>query len=208
MPIYESIIDIDTAGPADTTNMTPETTVTRPSWLSFRTKAGLCMLGAATLVMFFAGTFSNNQTPSVVSLSSLPLMGSSNEDIAIAPLSPCTFDECNASNCDHTLAPYTCLRHNGGPHGGCSAVPWADWTCTDQCDLTGCEGLSIPEDSESCDVDCDQEWCDSGRLCGPEVPYQCTAGSSRFGCSADEYQWTFRSSAPSCSSCCNSITCE
>jgi hypothetical protein len=31
---------------------------------------------------------------------------------------PCTFKECFASNCNHDVAPYTCLFHNGGPHGG------------------------------------------------------------------------------------------
>lgn len=31
---------------------------------------------------------------------------------------PCTFEECFASNCNHEVAPYTCLYHNGGPHGG------------------------------------------------------------------------------------------
>jgi hypothetical protein len=31
---------------------------------------------------------------------------------------PCTFKECFASNCNHDAAPYTCLFHNGGPHGG------------------------------------------------------------------------------------------
>lgn len=31
---------------------------------------------------------------------------------------PCTFKECFASNCNHEAAPYTCLFHNGGPHGG------------------------------------------------------------------------------------------
>ena len=30
----------------------------------------------------------------------------------------CTFKECFASNCNHDEAPYTCLFHNGGPHGG------------------------------------------------------------------------------------------
>lgn len=30
----------------------------------------------------------------------------------------CTFNECFASNCDHESAPFTCLFHNGGPHGG------------------------------------------------------------------------------------------
>jgi hypothetical protein len=194
MPTYESIIDM--AEPTTTPSMTPETT--RPSW--FSKKAGLFMLGAAALVLF-AGMRSSNQTPAVVS--SLPLMGASHEETARA----CTFDECNRSNCNHDLAPYTCLFHNGGVHGGCSPVPWTDFTCTEQCDLTGCDGLSIPEDSKSCDKDCDQEWCDTGRLCGPEVPFQCTEGSSRFGCSADEFQWTFRSSQPSCSSCCNIMAC-
>lgn len=193
MPIYESIID--TAEP-DALNMTPETRDTRSSWFSFRAKAGLFMLGGAALV-FFAGMHSSNQTPLVVS--SLPLMGSSKG----ATARPCTFDECNGSNCNHKVAPYTCLRHNGGPHGGCSDVPWTDSTCDDQCDLSGCEDLEIPDDAESCDVDCEKEWCDSGRLCGPDVPYQCTDGSSRFGCSADKYKWAFRSAATSCASCCN-----
>ena len=30
----------------------------------------------------------------------------------------CTLSECFASSCNHEVAPYTCLFHNGGPHGG------------------------------------------------------------------------------------------
>ena len=30
----------------------------------------------------------------------------------------CTFKECFADNANHEAAPYTCLFHNGGPHGG------------------------------------------------------------------------------------------
>jgi hypothetical protein len=30
----------------------------------------------------------------------------------------CSFEDCYASNCDHEIAPYTCLFNNGGPHGG------------------------------------------------------------------------------------------
>ena len=30
----------------------------------------------------------------------------------------CTLTECYASNCNHEVAPFTCLFHNGGPHGG------------------------------------------------------------------------------------------
>jgi hypothetical protein len=138
-------------------------------------------------------------------LSLLPLMGSSSHTDNTPS---CTFDECNASNCDHTLAPYTCLFHNGGPHGGCSDHEWLPETCTTQCDLSGCAGLDIPDDVSSCSgVECEQEWCHAGRLCGSDVPYQCTDGSARFGCSADEFQWTFRSAATSCSACCDVNTC-
>lgn len=194
---YESIVDM--ASPASDENMTPETT-TRPMRFSFGAKAGLFCLGAAALVFF-----ANNGVPARVSESTLPLMGSSHTSGQSTP--PCTFDECNASNCDHTLAPYTCLFHNGGPHGGCSDHPWLSETCTTQCDLTGCAELDIPEDVTSCSVKCEDEWCAGGRLCGSDVPYQCTEGSSRFGCSADDFLWTFRSAATSCSSCCDVNTC-
>jgi hypothetical protein len=30
----------------------------------------------------------------------------------------CLFDECYATACNAEFAPYTCLFHNGGPHGG------------------------------------------------------------------------------------------
>jgi hypothetical protein len=204
MPIYESIIEVDTAEPdTGNMNMTPETRDTRPSWFSFRAKAGLFMLGGAALVFFAGGMQSSgNQAHTPSAASSLPLMGSSKNTAR-----PCTFDECNGSNCNHEVAPYTCLFHNGGPHGGCSAVPWTDASCSDQCDLTGCDDLPIPEDAESCDVDCEEDWCGNGRLCGKDVPYQCTDGSSRFGCSADKFKWAFRSAATSCSSCCNIKTC-
>jgi hypothetical protein len=199
MPIYESIID--TAGPADN-NMTPETRDTRPSLISFRAKAGLAMLGGACLV-FFAGMHSSSNPAAPSMSSSLPLMGSSKPSAR-----PCTFDECNGSNCNHDVAPYTCLFHNGGPHGGCSPTPWTDASCTDQCDLTGCADLDIPDDAPSCDdVDCEEDWCSNGRLCGPDVPYQCTDGSSRFGCSADKFKWSFKSAPTSCASCCNIKTC-
>jgi hypothetical protein len=206
MPIYESIIDTAESTETGTTvNMTPETRDTRPSWLSFRTKAGLAMLGGACLV-FFAGmhSSSNNEAPSAAMSSNLPLMGSSHGETVRS----CTFDECNGSNCNHDVAPYTCLFHNGGPHGGCSETPWTEASCTDQCDLTGCADLAIPDDAPSCDdVDCEEDWCSNGRLCGPDVPYQCTDGASRFGCSADKFKWTFRSAATSCASCCNIKTC-
>jgi hypothetical protein len=210
MPIYESISDTAEPGTAGNMNMdmdmTPETRDTRPSWFSFRTKAGLFMLGGAALVLFAGGMKSGNQQAQVpsasLSSSSLPMMGSSKPSARA-----CTFDECNGSNCNHEVAPYTCLFHNGGPHGGCSAIPWTDASCDDQCDLTDCDDIPIPEDAPSCDEDCEEDWCGNGRLCGSDVPYQCTDGSSRFGCSADEYKWTFKSAATTCSSCCNINTC-
>jgi len=41
----------------------------------------------------------------------------------------CSFKDCYASNCNQKVAPYTCLLHNGGPHGGCSATPWVPGSC-------------------------------------------------------------------------------
>ena len=121
----------------------------------------------------------------------------------------CTFDECFASSCDKELAPFTCLLHNGGPHGGCSATPWTLETCDDGCDLGGCDDLDIPDDADDCDVECTEEFCDQQqqRLCGPEVPFQCTSGSSTFGCSRDKYLWTLRVAKTSCGSCCNVMYC-
>jgi hypothetical protein len=207
MPVYESIIDTAESAETGTTmnTMTPETRDTRPSWVSFRTKAGLAILGGACLVFFAGMHSSSNPGPSAAMSASLPLMGSSHGETTARP---CTFDECNGSNCNHKVAPYTCLFHNGGPHGGCSETPWTEASCTDQCDLTGCSDLAIPDDAPSCDdVDCEEDWCGNGRLCGPDVPYQCTDGSSRFGCSADKFKWTFRSADTSCASCCNIKTC-
>jgi hypothetical protein len=36
----------------------------------------------------------------------------------------CLFDECYATKCNAAFAPYTCLFHNGGPHGGWYVVLW------------------------------------------------------------------------------------
>jgi hypothetical protein len=48
---------------------------------------------------------------------------------SLLPSPACTFMECSKS-CDHIEAPYLCLNHNGGPHGGCSSTPWVVGTCT------------------------------------------------------------------------------
>ena len=133
----------------------------------------------------------------------LPLLGSSKSGAVAA----CTFDECASSGCNAEAAPYTCLFHNGGPHGGCSASPWLEWTCTTQCDISGCDDLEIPDSVPDCAQDCPEDWCQMGRLCGDDVPYQCTNGASAFGCSSDTYQWIFRVSEAACSSCCDVTTC-
>jgi len=117
----------------------------------------------------------------------------------------CTFEECYGSNCNQEVAPFTCLFNNGGPHGGCSPTPWLEGTCTTSCDLTNCGLLDIPEDTKSCDQPCDQTFCTNyaDRLCGDDVPYQCTSGSAKFGCSNGKLEWTLRTSSDTCSSCCN-----
>lgn len=131
----------------------------------------------------------------------VPMMGSS-------AVRDCSFAECYASGCNHDLAPFTCLFHNGGPHGGCSSVPWISWTCSEQCNLAACEDIDIPPSTPTCeDVVCDPEWCKGGQVCGPDVPYQCTNGAARFGCSEDPLQWTLRTDHVMCPTCCDASTC-
>jgi hypothetical protein len=127
--------------------------------------------------------------------------------MSFSGVASCTFEECFNSNCNAEFAPYTCLLHNGGPHGGCSNIPWVEGTCEKQCDLSGCDALEIPDDTKDCDVACDKTWCAQGRLCGSDVQYQCTVGASAFGCSDDAYHWTLRTASTACSSCCNVNLC-
>lgn len=154
----------------------------------------------------------------IIGISAFPRTGGKTETAAMLqlvniktapPPQPCTFAECIASHCDIVEAPYLCLFHNGGPHGGCSPVPWADGTCTVSCDQGGCDALDIPSDATSCDgTPCDGiEGSCGGQTCGPDVPYQCTAGAGRHGCSGDEYHWTAYTSPETCSSCCDARTC-
>jgi len=120
----------------------------------------------------------------------------------------CTFNECFDTSCDKKLAPFVCELWNGGPMGGCSPTPWLEGTCDDFCNLSNCDTLPIPPTTDSCkDVECSIEWCESPQLCGSDVPYQCTNGSGRFGCSDDPLQWTLRSSTSTCSECCDITTC-
>mmetsp|Transcript_19107 Transcript_19107/g.41363 ORF Transcript_19107/g.41363 Transcript_19107/m.41363 type:complete len:211 (-) Transcript_19107:166-798(-) len=180
--------------------------VTHHTTMTPRRTPLLIGFGSLLLVTFIAiyASVKENATPS--DLTSVDMLGRSSPSSASA----CTFKECSASRCNHEVAPFTCLFHNGGVHGGCSPIPWTVETCTTQCDLTGCDDLDIPDDVEDCDVQCSDEWCTMGgqRLCGSTAQYQCMVGSSAFGCSDDRYQWTFRTSDASCSSCCNADTCE
>jgi len=159
----------------------------------------IAIIGAAALL--FAST--STSTHSSETAAELPVVG-----IHGPAARDCTFDECYASNCDKETAPFTCEFHNGGPHGGCSSTPWTELTCDDQCDLTVCSSLPIPDTVESCKgAQCSTEWCTQGQLCGTDIPYQCTDGSARFGCSTNDLKWTLKSADVVCSSCCDVATC-
>ena len=64
------------------------------------------------------------------------------------------------------------------------------------------------KDAKSCGP-CSDEQCEAfagKQMCGEKSPYVCTAGSSRFGCSADKYKWA-NVVKTSCSDCCDINTC-
>ena len=169
-------------------------TSVRPSYLSSKLSITLLLSCVVTMAIVLVSSRTDTQ-PTQAGM----LLGAPPHATARA----CTFDECIGSSCNNELAPFTCLFHNGGPHGGCSAIPWIPETCDDECFLGGCADLDIPEGVDDCDHPCDKDFCDLGRLCGSEVPYQCTSGASTFGCSDDKYMWTIRVLETSCGSCCN-----
>merc|ERR1719491_1498596 len=74
----------------------------------------------ATLLVITTGStmYSQNKT--------VPLMMGSSS--AGSHARPCTFTECFAAPCNKEIAPYICEFHNGGPHGGCSSIPWIEGT--------------------------------------------------------------------------------
>ena len=166
----------------------------------------LILAGCAFVATMMVAVFSGRTTTTAVTsaqLESVELLGSSN---SAAP--GCTFEECRKSNCNFEMAPYMCLFHNGGPHGGCSAYEWTTETCTTQCDTSGCSLLDVPDDTDSCNSKCTEDWCIMNRLCELPAKYQCTNGAATFGCSPDEYQWTYKTTEATCSSCCDATTCE
>ena len=192
--------------------MEKEEEIAVPSRRSKPLGRALLLLGAFLLcvvvVAMVAYRPSMHSTPSPIIVEDVVPLGRPPSNSSVTT-TPCTFDECTRSMCNAETAPYVCLFHNGGVHGGCSPVPWTPETCTTQCDVAGCDDLEIPDSVQDCNQDCPQEWCEVGpRLCGSEAPYQCTDGASAFGCSADAYQWTFRVTEAACSSCCKASSCE
>jgi hypothetical protein len=181
----------------------PEVTDNYSFWpMSLNSRNGITAVGfsltIAAAVMFLVTTQTHSSA-----------QGAQMEPVlmSFSGVASCTFEECFSTSCNSELAPYTCLFHNGGPHGGCSDIPWVEGTCEKQCDLSGCDELEIPDDYENCDVACGKSWCDAGRLCGPDVQYQCQIGASAYGCSEDTFHWTLRTASTACSSCCNVNLC-
>ena len=120
---------------------------------------------------------------------------------------PCTWSECTSSKCSPSTAPYTCLKWNGGPHGGCSSTPWLVGTCDDQCSLTSCSTLPTPPGTATCSKPCPKSHCALPSLCGLDVPYQCLEGSAANGCSDDEMHWTVDVQETTCGECCDVSSC-
>jgi hypothetical protein len=164
--------------------------------------AGVCLLSRNASSYMHIRSNKSNLLTSLTTTSSLPLEGASHT--SSSKTRACTFDECLASKCDHTLASFTCLTHNGGPHGGCADSEWTADSCTESCNLSGCDSLKIPDSVKGCNgVKCPKEWCQIGQLCGSDAPYQCTDGPGRYGCSAEAYHWVYNSCP-----CCDVTSCE
>ena len=161
------------------------------------------LLVAAFFVVAMTGSNAPTST-AMTNLDNLPMEG-----MVSSYKRDCIFSECLQARCDPDAAPYICLWHNGGPHGGCSPVPWSAGTCDDGCNVGACADLALPDDIISCShMSCSPEWCETtarqAQQCGPEVPYQCTNGPGRLGCSEDPYYWVLNG----CPECCNANTCD
>lgn len=160
-------------------------------WMSIALISVLLLAGLSTLTR-------DGSQPSA----SQNLQGSSSP-----PPRSCIWSECVSSKCSPSTAPYTCLKWNGGPHGGCSVIPWVEGTCDDQCDLMECSNLPIPEGTKTCDKPCPKTHCAKPSLCGLDVPYQCLEGSAANGCSDDEMHWTVSVQDTTCGECCDVSSC-
>lgn len=133
----------------------------------------------------------------------------SSQDIPLeataSPPRACTFDECLTSRCDAEQAPFLCLWHNGGPHGGCSPVPWMQGTCDLDCNTRTCASLPVPDEFNCHGKPCSVEWCRTTgqQLCTAAAPFQCTTGAGRFGCTDDAFHWALYGCE-----CCDATTCD
>ena len=114
--------------------------------------------------------------------------------------------QCDATNCIELLKEAASSMTSSSGRSSSS-------TSTTSTTTTDTTTITITED---CDVDCPIDWCEKKMLCGGgggattsvnNASYQCTGGSSMYGCSLDKYQWTVRSSISDCSSCCKTTTC-
>ena len=140
------------------------------------------------------------QEQAAVSSPNVPLEGMASPSRPRA----CTFDECLTSRCDAEQAPFLCLWHNGGPHGGCSPVPWNAMTCDQDCDTRLCASLPMPAEFDCHGKPCTVEWCETAgqQLCTAAAPFQCTTGAGRFGCTDDAFHWAVYGCE-----CCDATTC-
>ncbi|GMI29239.1 hypothetical protein TeGR_g10848 [Tetraparma gracilis] len=187
--------------PPSTSDSTPLVSRSSPAPPRRRLLAGA--LAASALAACAVLFFSSLSPPA-------PELGAAPAAAAAVPAPPraCSFDECYASSCDWSLAPFACLLWNGGPHGGCGAAPWVAGTCDEQCDLAGCAELPVPDGTPDCERPCPAGWCaDKARLCGAAVPYQCIAGAAAYGCSEDKLHWTLEVQETACGECCDVTTC-
>ena len=145
----------------------------------------------------------------------------------ICPL--CTLAECATAHCASD-APYECIE--GRALGGCSIDPttWKDTPdCTACCNALSCFGPTRPPDTTLppkpittttraptaaptttaaptkppiCG-NCNADQCHNAQ-CSTDVPFWCSAGNAKGGCSKDPNTWK---DTPECSECCDVRTC-
>ena len=69
-------------------------------------------LGALVVTMMWVRPFSSSDSATTSMTSPMP------SSLGLVATRSCTFDECYAASCDSKVAPFICLRNNGGPHMG------------------------------------------------------------------------------------------
>lgn len=108
---------------------TPTTTANQSEGIEYSSKLSKFMIGGAiTLLVFLAGRYSTTSDVTTRSTTTTTMLLPHLKGLS-SSTTACSFKDCYASNCNQKVAPYTCLLHNGGPHGGCSATPWVPGSC-------------------------------------------------------------------------------